>query len=93
MTSVLGPYANLGKRRVCVASIMRLVTLFSEVETDLSWNLSTVAIWSVVELNLAIVSGKNSAFQPHFIHRKPTPLLASLLVLHAKEQNTQKENS
>ena len=36
---------------------MRLVAVSAEKETDLTWNLVPVAIWTEVEVNLAIVSG------------------------------------
>ena len=36
---------------------MRLVSLINEEETDLTWNITTLSIWSEVESNFAIISG------------------------------------
>ena len=40
---------------------MRIVTLSSEELTDSTWNFVPVAIWSIVEVHLAIVSGMSYA--------------------------------
>ena len=46
---------------------MRFVSISLEKETDITWNFTSVAIWSTVEVNLAIVSGTFCArFQSPF---------------------------
>ncbi|KAF2153683.1 hypothetical protein K461DRAFT_114435 [Myriangium duriaei CBS 260.36] len=44
---------------VCVASVMRLVTVLTEtIDADVSWNFVSQAIWAVTEADFAIIGGE-----------------------------------